>query len=228
MHDYVKGIKKIYAAHSNPEKAVGAKAYMRNQFEFYGLTMPVRRQLSKAYMKATPLPEYAALPGIIETLYALPEREFHYFAIELVAAYKKHWKEDIIKLVEKMIIKNSWWDTVDYIASELSAPYFKRFPERIETITRRWNRSDNFWLQRSSLLFQKNYKAALDKDLLTEYILHLSSSKEFFIQKAIGWVLREHSRHDPGWIKAFVNKHPLAPLSKREALKTILKNTPDE
>ena len=124
-----------------------------------------------------------------------------------------------------MVITNSWWDTVDYIASELSAPYFKKFPGQIKIVTGAWNRSDSFWLQRSSLLFQKNYKAALDKDLLTAYILNLASSKEFFIQKAIGWVLREHSRFDPQWVKAFVDKHQLPSLSKREALKTISKKT---
>ena len=101
----------------------------------------------------------------------------------------------------------------------------KKFPGQIKIVTGAWNRSDSFWLQRSSLLFQKNYKAALIKELLTAYILHLASSKEFFIQKAIGWVLREYSRHDPHWVKTFVNKHQLPALSKREALKTITKNT---
>jgi 3-methyladenine DNA glycosylase AlkD len=225
MHEYIEGIKAVYSQHANPERAAGAKAYLRNQFEFYGLSMPVRRQVSKAYMKAHALPPYASLPALVDTLYALPQREFHYFGIELVAAYKKQWEERIIDVIEKMVVTNSWWDTVDYIASELSAPYFKRFPAQIKTVTGAWNRSENFWLQRSSLLFQKNYKAALDKDLLTAYILHLASSKEFFIQKAIGWVLREHSRHDPKWVKAFVEKHQLPPLSKREALKTISRNT---
>ena len=225
MHKYLEGIKDIYEQHRNPEKAAGAKAYLRDQFAFYGLTMPIRRQVSKSYMKATPLPPYASLPDLVDRLYAFPEREFHYFAIELVAAYKKQWEEDIIHVIEKMIVTNSWWDTVDYIASELCAPYFKKFPSKIKRVTGAWNRSENFWLQRSSLLFQKNYKDALDKNLLTSYILHLASSKEFFIQKAIGWVLREHSRHDPDWVKDFVERHQLPPLSKREALKTISKNT---
>ena len=228
MHEYIKGIKDIYSRNANAEKAAGASAYLRNQFEFYGLTMPVRRQLSKAYMNATPLPSYASLTDLVNTLYALPQREFHYFAIELIAAYKKQWQPEIIYLIEKMVVTNSWWDTVDYIASELSAPYFNRFPEQIKTVTGEWNRSENFWLQRSSLLFQKNYKAALDKELLTAYILHLASSKVFFIQKAIGWVLREYSRHDPHWVKTFVNKHQLPALSKRVALKTIIKNTADD
>jgi 3-methyladenine DNA glycosylase AlkD len=227
MHDYVKGIDSVYQRHANDDRATSAKAYLRNQFEFYGLSMPLRRQVSKEYIKEKGLPLYDELEQIVKELYALPQREFQYFAIEIAAGLKKQWKQDTIALFEYMIVTKSWWDTVDYINSELCAPFFKRFPGDIKKITFGWNRSDNFWLQRSSLLFQKNYKAALDNGLLTDYILHLSQSKEFFIQKAIGWVLREHSRFDPGWVRSFVEKHELPPLSKREALKTILKKLQD-
>jgi 3-methyladenine DNA glycosylase AlkD len=75
------------------------------------------------------------------------------------------------------------------------------------------------WLQRSSLLFQKNYKKDTDTKLLKEYILQLAPSKEFFIQKAIGWILREYAKTNPQWVQAFTNENTLAPLSKREALK---------
>jgi 3-methyladenine DNA glycosylase AlkD len=223
MHHYVKGIASVYSKHANKEKALSAKAYLRNQFEFYGLTMPLRRQLSKEYIKEKGLPPYDQLHEIVQELYTLPEREFQYFAIEMAAGLKKQWKEEVITLFEYMIVNKSWWDTVDYINSELCAPYFKRFQGGIKKITFSWNRSDNFWLQRSSLLFQKNYKGELDNSLLSDYILHLAKSKEFFIQKAIGWVLREHSRFDPRWVKSFVDQHELPPLSKREALKTISK-----
>ena len=226
-HDYIKGIASVYSKQANKEKAVSAKAYLRNQFEFYGLTMPIRRQLSKKYVKENGLPAYEDLEQIVRELFALHEREFQYFAIEIAAGLKKHWKEDIIALFEYMIVTKSWWDTVDYINSELCAPYFKRFSNGIKKITSSWNHSENFWLQRSSLLFQKNYKGNLDNDLLTAYIVHLAKSKEFFIQKAIGWVLREHSRFDPAWVKSFVEKYELAPLSKREALKTISKKKSD-
>ena len=77
------------------------------------------------------------------------------------------------------------------------------------------------WLQRSSLLFQNKYKSKTDTELLSNYIIHLSPSKEFFIQKAIGWVLREYAKTNPDWVVAFVSNHALPSLSKREAMKHL-------
>jgi 3-methyladenine DNA glycosylase AlkD len=110
---------------------------------------------------------------------------------------------------------------VDFIATECLGPYFKMYPNQISKITSQWNKSSNIWLQRSSLLFQKNYKKETDAELLSRYILNLRSSKEFFIQKAIGWMLREYAKTDAGWVVDFVNNNELAPLSKREAMKHL-------
>jgi 3-methyladenine DNA glycosylase AlkD len=215
---YIAPLRKIFEEHANPDRAQTASAYLRNQFAFYGLDMTLRRGLCKQYMKEQ-LPDYRELDGITKALMSVPERELHYFAIELTAAFRKQWDEKIIELFEWMIVTKSWWDTVDYISSECTGPYFKQFPKNRKRITGKWNRSDNFWLQRSSLLFQKNYKKETDTDLLTEYILRLAGSKEFFVQKAIGWVLREYSKTDAKWVVHFVKTHDLPALSKREALK---------
>jgi 3-methyladenine DNA glycosylase AlkD len=221
MHKFIRGVAEVYKENRDVDKAASAKAYLRNQFEFFGISTPLRRQLSKQYLAEHQLPGYRELKEIVLELYALPQREFHYFGMELIPLFKKEWKEDIIKLFEKLILTNSWWDTVDYIAPVLVGNYFKLFPDKKITITSDWNNAQNFWLQRSSLLFQKNYKEEMDRSLLAKYILHLSGCKEFFIRKAIGWVLREYARTDPQWVKNFVSRHTLSPLSKREALKRI-------
>lgn len=70
-------------------------------------------------------------------------------------------------------------------------------------------------------MFQKFYKKETDTGLLGKYINHLSSSGEFFVQKAIGWALREYSKTNPEWVKDFVNKNELSSLSKKEALKRV-------
>ena len=82
-------------------------------------------------------------------------------------------------------------------------------------------KSDNIWLQRTFLIFQLKYKEEININLLTDYILQLKDTKEFFINKAIGWILREYTRTNPEWVIDFVNKHELSNLSKREALKLI-------
>lgn len=124
-------------------------------------------------------------------------------------------------MMEFCLTHKSWWDSVDHIASEWLGSYFKQFPEKIAAVTGKWNRSDNIWLQRSSIMFQKSYKKDTDTVLLASYILHCKDSDEFFIRKAIGWALREYSKTDPGWVKKFVQQQALSPLSKREALKRI-------
>lgn len=220
MHPYISPIAKVFRQHADPENAAGAKAYMRNQFEYLGLKAALRQNLSKTYMKSR-LPGYNDLGIIVKELWALHEREYQYFAIDLVAAMKKHWTKDIITLIEFMLINKSWWDTVDHATSDLTGPYFILFPEQVNKITGSWNRSDNFWLQRSSIMFQKQYKKDTDTILLSKYILAQSNSPEFFVQKAIGWALREYSKTDPEWVSAFVRKNKLAPLSEREALKRI-------
>jgi len=218
MHHYISAIAKLFKQHANAENAAGAKAYMRNQFEFFGLKAATRQSISKNYMK-NGLPAYADLEVIVKELWQLPEREFQYFAIDLIAAMRKQWTTEIIKLIEYVLVNRSWWDTVDHAASDLTGPYFKLFPHQINKVTSKWNQSENFWMQRSSIMFQKKYKKETDAPLLSKYILNHTQSNEFFIQKAIGWALREYGKTDPAWVKKFVQQHKLAPLSAREALK---------
>jgi 3-methyladenine DNA glycosylase AlkD len=220
MHTYTKGIVSLYKKHGNKEQAEGAKAYMRNQFEYFGLKAAVWRSLFKEYTKKN-FPIYADVPVIVKELFALPERELQYAAVELLALYKKQWDKEVIGLIEFIIITKSWWDTVDHAASELTGPYFTLFPSGIKKVTGKWNRSKNIWLQRSSIMFQKVYREKTDTALLSQYILHLRHSDEFFVQKAIGWALRQYSYTDAKWVKDFVQKNKLAPLSEREALKRI-------
>lgn len=221
MHPYLIPLAKQFHLNASKETAAGAKAYMRNQFDFHGLYTRDRRSLTRAHIK-NGLPEHDELEEIVKACWALPQREYQYFAIEMLAAMKKNWQPGIIRLFEFILTHKSWWDTVDHTESHLTGPYFNMFPEKIKTITGKWNRSDNFWLQRASIMFQKSYKKDTDTRLLSKYILAHAGSKEFFIQKAIGWALREYGKTDPGWVQTFVRTHRLAPLSKREALKRIV------
>jgi len=222
MHPYLIPLANQFRLHANPETAAGAKAYMRNQFEFYGLYTKDRRMITKAHIK-TSLPGYDELESIVKECWALPQREYQYFAIELAAAMKKQWKPGIIGLFEFIITHKSWWDTVDHAESHLTGPYFRMFPGKIRSITGKWNRSGNTWLQRASIMFKKSFKKDTDTRLFSAYLLAHAGSKEFFIRKAIGWALREYSKTDPEWVKRFVGQNKLSPLSAREALK----NCPD-
>ena len=124
-------------------------------------------------------------------------------------------------MLEFIITNKSWWDTVDFIASHLVGNYFKKYPDKIEEYINKWMLSKNIWLQRTALLFQLKYKVALNPVLLENIIKQFLYSKEFFINKAIGWILREYSKTNPQWVINFVKKYPLHNLSKREALRLI-------
>jgi len=219
-HPYLKEIQKIFASNADTTIAKGAKAYLLNQFEFYGIKTPLRRTLSKAFYKANPIKDHTELSTIVKECFNEPQRELHYFAIELMGHHKKLWSKKTLPLIEWMITHNSWWDSVDSTNTHVISKFFLAFPEFIDEYTYKWNRSSNKWLKRMSILFQLTYHEKTNTTLLTNYIEHCQLEEDFFIRKAIGWALRAYAYTDPKWVVKFVKTHPqLSNLSKREALK---------
>ncbi|MFK7950964.1 MAG: DNA alkylation repair protein [Saprospiraceae bacterium] len=221
MQTYLNTLQTEFQLNANPEYAAKQKAYMRNQFEFFGLNSTERRTITKPFMIREFLPDKSEMTAIVLAAWEKPERDFHYFAQEFAFRYKKQFEENDIELFEYMITHQSWWDTIDFIASKLVNEYFKRFPKQRDFYVDKWLASDNIWLQRTTLYFQVKHKKQMDLVLLTKVINVLASSDEFFIQKAIGTVLREYSRIDADWVVEFVNTHDLSKLSEREALRLL-------
>jgi 3-methyladenine DNA glycosylase AlkD len=220
MHAYLKAIEKEYQLQANADAKAWSEKYLLHQFQFFGLKAPVWRNITKKQFK-NELPPVAEVEEMLHQCFEHPMREMQYTGIELMAQHKKEWKQQHIHLIEFLITHKSWWDSVDHCSSALSSVYFKKFPEKKLTAAKKWNQSDNIWLQRSSILFQLKYKQETDTKLLFDFILHCSHSKEFFIQKAIGWALREYAKTNTLAVKRFVKQNSLSPLSKREALKGI-------
>jgi 3-methyladenine DNA glycosylase AlkD len=221
MHAYLIPLSDTFELNSNKEIAFYAKKYMKGQFEYFGIKSPERREIKKEFLQKYGLPEGPNLPVLVKDCWELPQREFQYFIMEVLERSAKKAEPDRIDLYEFMITHKSWWDTVDYIASNLVGVHFQKYPELIIPTTKKWMDSGNIWLQRTSLLFQLKYKRRTDVALMSEYIKRLQGSKEFFINKAIGWILREYSKTDADWVLNYVKHNPLAPLSKREALKWL-------
>ena len=221
MNEFIKHLEIEFQNNKNVKIALEQKAYMRNQFEFYGLKTEERRKIQQPFFVKEFLPNKKELDTLVKQLLAKPQRDFHYVAQELVFKYAKQFEIDDVELLEYMVIHNSWWDTVDFIAVKLVGNYFKLFPSQKEILVSKWLKSNNIWLQRTALLFQLKYKNDIDVELLSYTISHLLNSKEFFINKAIGWILREYSRTNPNWVLKFVEDTQLNSLSKREALRLI-------
>lgn len=223
MHSIVSELKTTFSNHSNKEQALWMKGYLRDQYDFYGVKAPERKALAKQVISKTGIPTYKELFEVVQELWEAPEREMQYVAMELCVKYKRHYNESFESLIEFMITNKSWWDTVDYIAATLTGNYLKKYPERILPIFKDWSFSDDFWLVRTSIIFQLKYKDKVDTDLLEDVIQRHAHSNEFFIQKAIGWMLRHYSRTNPKWVLELVAKQELKPLSKREAIRLINK-----
>ncbi len=221
MHQTIPLLQTTFLAHANASIAKQQKAYLRDQFEFYGIKTPVRREVQKPFLIKKHLPEVHKMPGLVRALWSLPQRENYYFAQELVEKYVPRFEEDHLALFEYMITTHSWWDTVDFIATKIIKPYFKKFPHRRDETIERWLASNNIWLQRTCVLFQLMEKERTDKALLAHTIQNLLGSQEFFINKAIGWALRDLSKTDDVWVREFVQDHSLHPMSKREALRLL-------
>ncbi len=195
--------------------------YMRDQFPFLGIKTPVRRSLLKGFVAEYGLPPLANLETILRELWQLPEREYQYSALTLLGKLEKKLPSKFVDTLEYLIVNKSWWDTVDLLAGHPVATHFRRFPQVRQETLPRWRSSDNFWLRRTTLLFQLHYKQETDVELLFSLIGENLDSDEFFIQKAIGWALREYSKTDATAVTQFVAATPLAPLSAREALKWL-------
>ncbi|PCJ96545.1 MAG: DNA alkylation repair protein [Flavobacteriaceae bacterium] len=221
IHEYINALELEFESQANVKRAMQQKAYLRGQFEYYGLTTTERREIQKPFFIKAFLPQKNELAAIIKTLWEKPQREYHYFAQELAFKYVKQLEKEDIALFEYMVTHNSWWDTVDHIANKLIGTYFKMYPEQRHKYVQKWLASNTIWLQRSALLFQLKYKQDVDTELLSSSINALLGSKEFFINKAIGWMLREYSRTNPKWVIEFTNSTALSPLSKKEALRLI-------
>lgn len=222
MHIYLVPLIKQLEQHASSTNAEWTKAYMLHQFDFWGVKAPVWRKLSKDHFKQG-LPAFEETEQIVRDCWNHPKRELNYVAIELLGCHKKQWTKDTISIIEYILTQQSWWETVDHAATTLTGPYFKKFPAQTHKVTQKWNKSKNIWLQRSSIMFQKMYKDETDTALLSKYIFQLKDSDEFFVQKAIGWALREYSKTNPKWVQTFVKKASLSQLSEREALKRIVR-----
>jgi len=167
------------------------------------------------------LPPKNDLEQIIKALWLKPEREYQYFAQELAQKYAKQIEKKDIELLEFMITNKSWWDTVDMIAVKLVGEYLKEYPGHRNKIIAKWIISGNKWLQRTAILFQLQYKKDMDTELLSVIIDKLKSTDEFFINKAIGWILRQYCRTNPEWVIEYVENTELDKLSKKEAVRLI-------
>ncbi|MEH7123350.1 DNA alkylation repair protein [Bacillus sp. JJ1773] len=211
----------LFEQNRDPEKAGPMEAYMKNHFLFLGIKSPDRKGLVRQFFQESGLLKQDFQPEFVLALWEKEEREYQYAAMDYLERCLKQLDKQHLSLIEQLITTKPWWDTVDLLASKAVGAIAEKHPEVIAETIEGWAYGDHLWLRRTAILFQLKYKNQTDEKLLYRYIEHNKDSKEFFIQKAIGWALREYSKTNPESVKAFIESTTLASLSVREGSKYI-------
>jgi 3-methyladenine DNA glycosylase AlkD len=219
---FITELENEFKTNQHPENALPMAKYMKDLFPFFGIKTDERRAIFKSVCKKNQAEINSNARAIGWELFLKKERELQYCGIEiLIKNLKNNYVIEDVIWIEKLLITNSWWDSVDTISKFILGDYLQQFPTEITTVVERFSNAENMWLNRSVILFQLGYKSQTDFKLLQSLCLKHSHSNEFFIRKAIGWALREYAKTDPEAVRKFVLQSNLKPLSKKEALKNI-------
>jgi len=195
--------------------------YMRDKFNFLGIRGPKRTELFKKYFPTARKTKEIDW-NFIETCWNKEEREFQYAVVYYLKAMQKFLKKGDISKLKYLVVTKSWWDTVDLL-SKIIGDVVNRNKE-LKTLMLEWSKKEkNIWLRRVAILHQLSFKENVDKLLLETILEDNLSDGEFFINKAIGWALRDYSKVNPEWVRKFIekNRSEMANLSLREAMKYL-------
>ena len=193
-------------------------AYMRKKFAFLGIGTPDRRKLSRDFLKSLgKVPDWE----FVLKCWEQPEREFQYLATDHLARVMGGLTPSDIPRLRELVVRKSWWDTVDALDMVIGDIAW-RFPEVNQTLLE-WSVDENLWLRRVAIDHQLTRRERTDTVLLERILVNNLGQTEFFINKAIGWALRDYSKTDSAWVRDFIARHrqAMAPLSIREASKYL-------
>ena len=194
--------------------------YMQDKFRFLGVRGATRTEIYKKYF-----PDARKTKTIdwdfVENCWNKEEREFQYVVVYYLKAMQKFLKREDISRLKYLIVTKSWWDTVDLLAKVIGSLVIRI--EGYDQIMLEWSKDSNIWLKRVAILHQLSLKEKVDKQILERILVGNLGDSEFFINKAIGWALRDYSKYNPEWVREFIkkNKDNMANLSIREASKYI-------
>ena len=209
---------------ADPQKARQMAAYMKTGQKFYGVQAGPRRQIMRAGLKKYPIESRVQWNACILQLWRGETREEMYLALDVCQKYPQYHDAEAWPLFEVLVRTATNWDTLDWIASHFVGTVVAKNRD-FEKQLIIWRVDTSFWVRRASLLAHLKHKEKTNSELLQETILCLAHEQEFFIRKAIGWVLREYGKTNPQWVQDFVsqNKDKLSGLSIREAMKNLSK-----
>lgn len=204
----------------NPALREPMARYMRDQFIFVGLKTPERKLQAKELIKQSKGVTTSELLDGINTLYQRPEREYQYVAIDVMVANVKRLSFADLQELAQLVTQKAWWDSVDALRKGFG-DYIQIHPDEKRQVFELFNGKQNFWLRRVAITLQLMEKERTDTQMLTAAILPDLATPEFFIQKAIGWALRNYSKVNPQWVTTFIAAYELSRLAVSEGSKYL-------
>lgn len=209
---------------ADPKRAVKMQAYAKSAMPFHGIQFEPLRGIAKEIFQNYSLTSFKNWQDTVLALWRSAKfREERHCAIELTGhkLYREFQTLDSLPLYEEMIVTGAWWDYVDPIAAQRIGGLLKGFPEPMKKVLKQWSNGDDIWLRRTAILSQLKFKEKTDLKFLYGCMEPSLNSNEFFLQKAIGWALRQYAWCDMNEVIRYVekNQHRLSKFSIREALK---------
>lgn len=213
-------IRNAFEEREDKENAVVMSKYMRDKFDFYGLPTPKRKEVYKNLLKEEKKNKIIDWQ-FLDKCCTDPHREFQYLILDYLSALKKYLNYDDIPQIKKYIKSRQWWDTIDgfdRIIGDIGL-----MDNRVDLLMLEWSEDDDFWIRRIAIDHQLCRKEKTNIELLEKIIVNNLGSDEFFINKAIGWSLRDYSKTNAEWVENFLNKYKnkMSKLSVKEASKYI-------
>ena len=205
---------------ANDEEAKSLRRYMREQFDFFGVRTPERREILQPIFAAHTPENADELELWVKDLWSQRYREMQYSACDYLYLHRNLLGSHHIKFLRHLIVTRSWWDTVDPLATRSLGDLALRYAT-VRSTLEKWIRDPNLWIRRSAILYQLKYRDYTDWPLLQSFCLRVAKDEDFFIRKAIGWALREYGRVNALEVKRFVLNNEFHPLTVREALKHL-------
>lgn len=208
---------------ADPDRAAQMAAYLKTEMPFHGVSRPEMKKIGTKLKRSFKPADRSEYEARVRELWALPHREEKYLAIEYARGFKTYQDACSLPLFEQLIREGAWWDLVDDVASNLVGTAWKRDRERVQIEMDRWIDDDDIWIRRSAVIGQLKHKGETDTERLLAYCRKGAPETVFWMRKAIGWALRQHSRTDPQLVRAFLAEmgDELSGLSRREASKYV-------
>lgn len=226
MHDIlpiVQLIRSELALAANPANAIPMQKYMKSAMPYRGVKSPEFKPIMRNALKTHPIKDFAEWVKAIQQLWNAKFREERYAAIYILMHYNKFWTMEAVPLVKYLIQSGAWWDLVDGLATHVVGGILRKEPLTMRKVLDDWINDEDVWLRRTAILAQEKFGIETDEEMLFRYCEICLHENIFWIQKAIGWVLRSYSKHNAPSVRRFYDKHhaKLSTVSKREILKYI-------